>query len=456
MASTYSDRLKLELMEAGANSGVWGNNTNENLEVIDAAIGGYLSKSVAGGANVTLTTANRDPNVETTNESANKVIELTGTLTDNIYVFVPAVEKEYIIFNNTSGAYTVTIAPTGHSANGVAVTQGAHTIMYNKSGTSMVDLFANSLGTLSVIGNATISGVLSGNASGISAINASNVSSGTIDDARLTGNVTLNNASTISAGTLADGRLSGNVTLNNASTISAGTLASDRLPTVPTTKGGTGLTSIGSADQVLKVNSGGTALEFGEAGGGGNYVQQVYTGSTTWTKPADVQAVKVTVLGGGGNGGQGNEDQQNTGTQAKTGGTGGSGGFSVEYIPAASIPGPVSVTVGGPAGTSSFGAFLSASGGSPGGAAQGPGSPGTPGTPGNGSGGQINRQGDFKNVGYTFQYWGMAGVSVGQGQAGSPGQNYGGGASGGTGSAGTPTPPGGTGASGIVVVEEFY
>jgi hypothetical protein len=34
------------------------------------------------------------------------------------------------------------------------------------------------------------------------------------------------------------------------------------LPTVPTTKGGTGLTSIGSANQVLAVNSGGTALEF--------------------------------------------------------------------------------------------------------------------------------------------------------------------------------------------------
>lgn len=150
-------------MEAGANSGVWGNNTNENLEVVDAAIGGYLSKSVAGSANVTLTTANRDPNVETTNESMNKVIEFTGTLTGNIYVFVPAVEKEYIFYNNTSGSFSLTVAPTGHSSNGVAITQGAHTIMYNKSGTGMVDLFANSLGTLSVketvnvAGNVTIS-----------------------------------------------------------------------------------------------------------------------------------------------------------------------------------------------------------------------------------------------------------------------------------------------------------
>jgi trimeric autotransporter adhesin len=39
-------------------------------------------------------------------------------------------------------------------------------------------------------------------------------------------------------------------------------LSADRLPTVPTTKGGTGLTTIGTANQVLAVNSGGTALEY--------------------------------------------------------------------------------------------------------------------------------------------------------------------------------------------------
>jgi len=149
MASTYSDRLKLELMEAGANAGIWGNNTNDNLQVIDAAVGGYLTKNVSGSTNVTLSQANRDPDVETTNEAANKVIEFTGTLTGNIYVYVPAVEKEYIFHNNTSGSYTLTVAPTGHTANGVAVSQGAHTIMYNKNGNEMVDLFANSLGTLS-------------------------------------------------------------------------------------------------------------------------------------------------------------------------------------------------------------------------------------------------------------------------------------------------------------------
>jgi len=153
MASTYSDRLKLELMETGANANTWGNNTNTNLETLDAFSAGYLSKSVAGSANVTLTTANADPDAE----SSNKVIEFTGALTGDITVFVPAVENNYIFFNNTSGSQSLTVAPTGHGANGVAITQGAHTIMYC-TGDTILDLFANSLGNLSVKGTANVVG----------------------------------------------------------------------------------------------------------------------------------------------------------------------------------------------------------------------------------------------------------------------------------------------------------
>jgi hypothetical protein len=145
MASNYSDRLKLELMETGANANTWGTNTNNNLEVVDTFGAGYLSKSVAGSANVTLTTAN----ASATSEASNKVIEFTGALTGNITVFVPAVENNYIFFNNTSGSFSLTVAPTGHGANGVEIVQGAHTMQYC-TGDTIVDLFANSLGTVNV------------------------------------------------------------------------------------------------------------------------------------------------------------------------------------------------------------------------------------------------------------------------------------------------------------------
>ena len=67
-------------MATGANANTWGTRTNNNLDVADAFIGGYLSKSVAGSADVTLTTANSDPSAE----ASNKVIELTGALTGDI------------------------------------------------------------------------------------------------------------------------------------------------------------------------------------------------------------------------------------------------------------------------------------------------------------------------------------------------------------------------------------
>ena len=142
MASTFSDRLKLELQASGENAGTWGDKTNNNLEVIDAFVNGYLSKSVAGSSDVTLTTAD----ASATAESSNKVIELTGALTGNIKVLVPAKESNYVIFNNTTGSFTLTVAPTGHTANGVAVTQGSHTMIYNQSD-KCVDVLGAKVGT---------------------------------------------------------------------------------------------------------------------------------------------------------------------------------------------------------------------------------------------------------------------------------------------------------------------
>ena len=126
MASTYSSNFKLEKMATGANANTWGTRTNNNLDVLDAFGAGYLAKSVAGSANITLTTGDADPSAE----SANKVIELTGALTGDIVVFVPAVESEYVFFNNTTGSQTLTIAATGHTANGFVISQGAYSHVY--------------------------------------------------------------------------------------------------------------------------------------------------------------------------------------------------------------------------------------------------------------------------------------------------------------------------------------
>ena len=155
MSSTYSDRLKLELMATGANANTWGTNTNNNLEVLDAFAAGYLSKSVAGSANITLTTANASD----TAESSNKVIELTGALTGDIVVFIPAVESEYLFFNNTTGSQTLTIAATGHTANGALATQGAYSRVYCDGSSDMnVEVSTSLLGTTNFKADVTAGG----------------------------------------------------------------------------------------------------------------------------------------------------------------------------------------------------------------------------------------------------------------------------------------------------------
>lgn len=90
-------------------------------------------------------------------------------------------------------------------------------------------------------------------------------------------------SSTITSGTFADARIPN----LNASKINAGT--------IPVARGGTGLTSLGSAGQAIKVNSGGNALEFGTIASGTYSVHAIDTyrattqiGQTTSTDYKDI------------------------------------------------------------------------------------------------------------------------------------------------------------------------
>jgi hypothetical protein len=192
----------------------------------------------------------------------------------------------------------------------------------------------------------------------------------------------------------------------------------------------------------------------------GNYIMRTITSTSTWTKPSGLKAVKVTLVGAGGNGGT----RANT-VYTSAGGNGGNGGGAIEYIPAPSIPGPVSVTVGtAPSKTSSFGAFLSATGGGNGGSSSGS-TNGANGTSGIGSGGDINVQGCAAEPATTnpitltpISAFGLGIAATRPGDGAIPGTNgvgFGAGATGGR----APSPgtfPGGTGTSGVVIVEEFY
>ena len=153
MSSTFTSRLKLERQASGANSGNWGNLVNYVLNRIDSSVRGYVAVNVAGSANVTLVSNNSTSNTDdssTDDQVHNKVIEFTGALGANINVFTDAVEGEYLLFNNTTGSYSLTFGNTGHAANGVAVSQGTKSIVYT-TGTAMADVMAD-LGNINVKG----------------------------------------------------------------------------------------------------------------------------------------------------------------------------------------------------------------------------------------------------------------------------------------------------------------
>jgi hypothetical protein len=127
MASTYSTNLKLELIGTGDQSGTWGATTNTNLgSLIEEAIAGYVTQAVTDGAATVLTIPDG-----TSSNGRNYVIELTGVLTANRTVEVPAVDKPYIFFNNTSGGYSVTVKVSGQT--GVTIANGKKAIVYTNS-----------------------------------------------------------------------------------------------------------------------------------------------------------------------------------------------------------------------------------------------------------------------------------------------------------------------------------
>lgn len=107
----------------------------------------------------------------------------------------------------------------------------------------------------------------------------------------------------------------------NADSIAANSVGADEL----------NVTGNGTAGQALTSDADGSFSWTDMGGGGGSLKAQVFTTPGTWTKPASTQAVKVTVMGGGGGGAS-----PNTG-------------------------GGLNATQNG--GTSSFGAFASATGG---------------------------------------------------------------------------------------------
>jgi hypothetical protein len=145
MASTYSTSLKLELIGNGDQSGVWGTTTNKNLgTLLEQAITGVQS-IVMTNADYTLTNFNG-----TSDEARNAVLVVTGTNSASRKIITPLVEKTYIVYNNTTGGFAITIG--GATGSVATIPNGVTTLVYC-NGTNFFSGITGTAGNFVVSGN---------------------------------------------------------------------------------------------------------------------------------------------------------------------------------------------------------------------------------------------------------------------------------------------------------------
>lgn len=134
MSSTFS-ALKIELIGTGEQSGAWGNITNTNLgTAVEEAVVGQATVNFATDADKTITLINTNATQEARNFVLN--VTSTGSLTATRTLFVPAINKPYLIANNTTGGQSIVISNA--TGTGVTVPNGTRAFVYN-NGTNVTD-----------------------------------------------------------------------------------------------------------------------------------------------------------------------------------------------------------------------------------------------------------------------------------------------------------------------------
>lgn len=132
MASSYTTNKYIEKPAyndyAGDPTG-WSGPVNTDWDIIDAALGGVLSLNATGSVGTAaISIAN----------AKNLIINITGTMTGNAIYTLPAnsaatgiVGGQWIVYNNTTGNYTVTISPVSGGGTSVVCTQGVRSSIYS-------------------------------------------------------------------------------------------------------------------------------------------------------------------------------------------------------------------------------------------------------------------------------------------------------------------------------------
>tara|TARA_R110000822_G_scaffold173187_1_gene312788 strand:- start:2020 stop:2739 length:720 start_codon:yes stop_codon:yes gene_type:complete len=127
MASSYSSDLKLELITTGEKAGLWGTIQNTNLQILQQASSGYVAVAV-GGSDVTLALDNGS-----VSNGKNLYLKLTGTLTGNRTVTMPASAERVFILEDATVRGTANRTLSVLTASGTALAIPVGAVMLVKS-----------------------------------------------------------------------------------------------------------------------------------------------------------------------------------------------------------------------------------------------------------------------------------------------------------------------------------
>jgi len=157
MPSTYSTNLKIELIALGEQVGTWGTTTNTNLgTALEQAVVGRANVSFTSDANKTLTISNTNASQEARALFLNLSSTLSLTATRDL--IVPAIFKNYMVKNGTTGGQSIRVIVAGV---GFTIPNGKTALVYN-DGTDITCQFDYAgdltVATFTSLGDGTFSG----------------------------------------------------------------------------------------------------------------------------------------------------------------------------------------------------------------------------------------------------------------------------------------------------------
>jgi hypothetical protein len=232
MPSTYTTNLGIEKVATGEQSGTWGTTTNVNFDLIDQAVNGVASITLASAG-----TSGSPNTIDISNGSAsdgrNKFIEFTdgGDLGSTAYVQLTPNDAEKVVFirNSLSGSQSLVLFQGTYSvSNDIEIASGKDVVVkFDGGGSSATvtnvfnDLLVTSL-TGPITGDITgnVTGNLTGNVTGNVTGNLTGNVAGDVTG-NLTGNVTSTGSSSFTSVAVTGGTING--TQIGATSASAGT-----------------------------------------------------------------------------------------------------------------------------------------------------------------------------------------------------------------------------------------